>query len=246
MFYFIITIHFINLLIMKSKHLIAILSLFIFSSPSIIAAQNSMNLGEFLELSASGNVEVSLIPSSSNKVVYTMIKGNKEDLIIELKNKKLNISIANNKFMGRSNAKAKVSLYFKELNNISTSAGSDVDSEGNFTSKNLTLSSSSGSNLKVDVTADIVSLSSSSGASMSLAGESTKSVMKVSSGASVSSQNFKTQELIASASSGGNISAEVSQSITATSSSGGSISYSGNPKVQKINKSTSGGSIRKI
>lgn len=229
----------------KSKHLLFTLSLLVFSSLSILSAQNTLNLGEFQELSTSGNVEVTLIPSSFNKVEYTMIKGEKEDLIIDLANKKLKISIANNKIMGRSNAKAKVSLYFKELSNISTSAGSKVGNDGSFNAKNLALSSSSGSSLKVKVKAENVMVSSSSGASLTIAGEAVKSVMKVSSGASISSQTFTLDELVASASSGGNISADVHQSITANSSSGGSITYSGNPKVEKITKSTSGGSIRK-
>lgn len=231
---------------MASKQFFFTLSLFVFSSLTILSAQNSMGLGEFQELTASGNVEVTLIPSSTNKVEYTMVKGDKEDLIIELKNNKLKISIANNKIMGRSNAQAKVKLYFTKLSNISTSAGSNVGSEGKLNAKNLSLSSSSGSVLKVNVKADNVTVSSSSGASMSIVGEASKSVMQVSSGASISSQTFTINELVASASSGGNISADVHQSITANSSSGGSISYSGNPKVEKITKSTSGGSIRKM
>jgi hypothetical protein len=231
---------------MKSKYFFIALSLVLSSALSVLSAQNSMGLGEFQELTTSGNVEVTLIPSSANKVEYTMVKGDKEDLIIELKNNKLKISITNDKIMGRSNAKAKVSLYFKELDNISTSAGSSVSSDSRFNTKNLYLSSSSGSRLKVSVKAEMVTVSSSSGASLYIAGEAVKSIMKVSSGATISSQAFTTDELVASASSGGNISADVHQSITANSSSGGSISYSGNPKVEKISKSTSGGSIRKM
>lgn len=214
---------------------------------SMSFGQNTRSVSNFDSFHASGNVSVTLIKSNETKVEFEMIRGNEESLQIKEEGSKLRIRIKNNNsIFGRSNAKAEVKVYYKELSEIKSSAGSNVSSQGTVVSNNMDISASSGSTLSLDLSANEIGIKSSSGASMNLEGEASKVVVSTSSGATISASELISKEAYIDASSGATTSIHASEEIVAHVSSGGNVRYSGNPSKKKIDKSISGGSVRSI
>lgn len=214
----------------------------IFLLSNLTFAQTSKSITSFSKLKTAGNVEVVLKKGSSPAVSYEMIKGNQEDLKIENDGSWLKVAI-NNGWVGRSNAKAKVTVTYTELNEIAVTAGSKVSNEGKISSKHLEVSSSSGSSATLNLDANEVIASSSSGAHLTLSGETVNTIAKSSSGATLNAHKLQGKDASAHSSSGGSTSVYASKEITASASSGGRVEYSGNPS-QKNHSQSSGGMVK--
>ena len=208
-------------------------------------SQNTQKVGDFIGLSVSGNLIVTLIPTNGDlKVIYDVIKGDEEDFEIQVVDKTLRLKIKNT--YGRSRTKVEAKVYYKAINTISVSAGSSLSNEQILKTEYLTLSASSGSNTRLSVSSNAMTVSASSGTSVQLSGNGGSGTMSASSGASINAKELIFDDLTVSSSSGASISAHVKDAITASASSGGSISYKGDPKSVTKSKSSSGGSVSKI
>ena len=137
------------------------------------------------------------------------------------------------------NATKKVFVSLPKISELKSSSGSHLKTESPITSGRLTIDASSGSILYADITADNIDIDGSSGANITLLGNVKNATIDASSGSNINAKDLATMFCDAESSSGGNISIEVSESLTADASSGGNISYSGKAKVTS-KKSVSG------
>jgi hypothetical protein len=216
---------------------------FIFSL--VLFSQSTQKAEQFTSLSISGNINVTILPTTGEaKVEYEIIKGDKEDFKIEVKENTLRLKAGS--MWGKSRTKVKATVYYNEMNSISASAGSSLKNSSLLNTDFFSLSASSGANVDLILNCNSTDISASSGTSISLTGKGGVGSITASSGASVNARDLILSEASVTSSSGASISIHVTNSLTANASSGGSISYKGEPKSVTKNRSVSGGSVSKM
>lgn len=213
--------------------------LLLVSMVNIISAQ-SRDVGNFSGVSTSGNLDVKLIKSDNPSVKIKMIKGNAEDVITTVKGNDLTLKIKNKWGVFNNKTKAKIIVYYTELNDIDASAGSSIIAENEISSNKLDIDASSGSSINLGIAATDLEVDCSSGASVVLKGETKNADYDASSGASIVAKNVVAKRVRAEASSGASIGCHADDKIKAEASSGASISYRGEPSEKDISKGVSG------
>lgn len=190
---------------------------------------------EFTVVSASEGLDVYITQAKDFEITVEADE-NIIDLIgTDIRNGKLKIHAIEN--IGRATKKVYVSL--PDITGLESSSGADLFGKSLIESDKISLSATSGSDLQVELSADEVDASTSSGAGIKLSGEANILFADASSGSDIRAKDFNVQTCRADASSGADISLNVSESLTADASSGADISYTGEATVQ-IKKSVSG------
>jgi hypothetical protein len=201
----------------------------------VIAEDRREITEEFTVVSASEGLDVYVTQAKEFEITVEADE-NIIDLIgTDIRDGKLTIHAIEN--IGRATKKIYVSL--PDITGLESSSGADLIGKSIIESDKIALSASSGSDLQVELNADEVNASSSSGADIKISGEANLLNANASSGSDIKARDFKVQTCSAEASSGADISVNVSESLIADASSGADISYTGEASVQK-NKSVSG------
>jgi hypothetical protein len=201
----------------------------------VIAEDRREITEEFTVVSASEGLDVYITQANEFEITVEADE-NIIDLIgTDIKDGKLKIHAIEN--IGRATKKIYVSL--PDITGLESSSGADLIGKSIIESDKIVLGASSGSDLQVELNADEVDANSSSGAAIKLSGEANLLNASASSGSDIRAKDFKVQTCSAEASSGADISVNVSESLIADASSGADISYTGEASVQK-NKSVSG------
>lgn len=195
----------------------------------------------FTAIKASSGIKVYLTQDKAYAVKVEADENLLDIIRTEVKGGELHIYPEKN--IGRAKSK-KVYVSSPEISAITSSSGSDVHVENILKADNLELKSTSGSALRLETEADRITCRASSGADITLKGSANTLTVRASSGSRIKARDLQTARCDAEASSGGNISVYVSQDLTASASSGGDIRYSGNPESVSTGKSVSG-SVRK-
>ena len=194
---------------------------------------------DFTVVSASEGIDVYVTQGSDFEITVEADE-NVIDLIgTDIREGKLKVHAIQN--IGRATKKVYVTL--PEVDGLYASSGADLVSQGVIESSKIKLSASSGSDLNVELEADEVDADTSSGADIRVAGSANLLYADASSGSDIRAKNFLVKECHASASSGADISVNVSEQLTADASSGADISYTGEADVKK--KKSVSGSVHK-
>ncbi len=143
----------------------------------------------------------------------------------------------------RSAASRKVKVNLKNIDTLTASSGSDVLSNSLLELEDLKVQASSGADIDLELNAQNIFASSSSGSDIYLSGTAHSIEADASSGSSVKASSLKAENGTADASSGADVSINVSGKLSANASSGGDVTYYGNPRILDKNKS-SGGRVR--
>lgn len=228
------------------KHVLLLLLTTLTFSTAYTQNEN-YDLEDFTDLSVYTNIKMELIPSNENRMEIEITKGDRADLKIEEKGSDLKLYIEGKNKWGKNTTKAKITLYFKELEEISVAAGASVIADATIKSKEFEADVSSGGSLSLGIETRSLESNVSSGGSLKIEGKSDRVEIDASSGGSFQGRNLKSKNAEVEASSGGSINIWASESIEAETSSGGSIKYKGNPIKRDIAKNKwSGGSIISI
>lgn len=210
----------------------------------IQAQDHTKNLEDFNSLSVSADIKLELILSDDNSMEIDMVHGELKNLIIEEKRDHLSIYTKSKNNWGQNNTKAHIKLYYKELDDISVSAGARVFSDDVVKSTSFEANVSSGATLDLELVTGNFESNVSSGGSFKIAGTASSTEIDASSGGSFKGSDLKCSAGDLEASSGGFISIWVTERIEAQTSSGGTIKYRGNPSDKDIDKDKwSGGSV---
>ena len=137
-------------------------------------------------------------------------------------------------------ADAEISGTIEEMS-IASSGGADIDMQVNGTT--IAVAASGGADVEIDGTFADVSIAVSGGADIDMQGSCTTLSVTASGGADASLDELLAEDVTVDASSGAGADVYASKSLKATATSGADISYSGNPEVLDIKKS-SGGSVK--
>ncbi|MBK8624191.1 MAG: DUF2807 domain-containing protein [Saprospiraceae bacterium] len=201
----------------------------------------SKSLSPFHAIKAATGLNVQLVKGDAPKAEYTILKGNAEDLYIEVENGELIVKLkSKNGKWNRSETKANITIYYTNLNAIDCSSGAYVYTDQAITSDKMEIETSSGSKCKIILQCNEVIANSSSGSSMTLEGKSKTATFDASSGSKISASSLEVNIAEADVSSGANISLNAAKKLKADASSGGSIKYKGKPDDVNINSGMSG------
>jgi len=138
----------------------------------------------------------------------------------------------------------KVMVTFDDIENITSTSGSDVYSTNTIKTDRLHLKSTSGSDMELDIDANTVICKATSGSDLKLSGKTNKLVAESTSGSDIKAQELKAKTCDAKATSGSDIKLYADKEIVARATSGGDITYYGNPEKVETSDGVSG-SIRK-
>ncbi|RKD92013.1 head GIN domain-containing protein [Mangrovibacterium diazotrophicum] len=203
--------------------------------------EETRQISGFEKIEASTGLEVLLIPDSTEFVIVETDENLHEHIQTELSHKTLKIFTESRIRWAKSK---KVKVHYITLNELKSSSGAQVRSEGSIETRDIEVHASSGSQQHLEVIAKTVDGRCSSGAHIYVSGKSERADLKASSGAHLKAGDLWTSKCDADASSGAHIWIAVSDELNAEASSGGHVYYSGNP--EKTNgHSSSGGVISK-
>ena len=210
------------------------------------AQQETRHLSDFTGLSVSGGISVNL-HYGTPKAEVNVIKGDLEKLKTEVKGNTLKIYFEGKRWGMSNNDKAKIDLYFDNLNYIDVSAGANVECNVVIKADDFDVDVSSGGRLDIEVEAASIDSDVSSGASINITGKADELNVDASSGASFRGAGLMAKNVDADVSSGGNIKVWATEEIHADASSGGSVQYKGEPKKVNIDSGKwSGGNVSKM
>ena len=135
-----------------------------------------------------------------------------------------------------------VNVKMPAIKGLSTTSGSEINSNGVLISNNINAKSSSGSRINIEVEADEITLESSSGSNIEASGKALKLETTSSSGSSIEAKDLMANEVIAQSTSGSSTSVYPILKLEAKASSGSSVTYY---KVAKTisKEESSGGSV---
>ena len=235
---------------MKTKPILltALLAIFLFTSCGLdisfgegkkgngeIVKEKREVTEEFTEVSASEGLHV-YVTQADDFDIRVEADENIIDLIgTDIKNGKLRIHAIKN----IGNATKKVFVSLPEITALMCSSGAHLNTENQIEADQLQVDGSSGAILTAELSTEELEIDASSGANLKIFGKADNANVDVSSGGNINAKELEVRICRADASSGGNLSISVSESLTADANSGGNIGYSGNPDVQK-SKSFSG------
>ncbi|MBD0849241.1 head GIN domain-containing protein [Maribacter arenosus] len=195
--------------------------------------------GEFTVVSASEGLDVYVTEGKDFEITVEADENIIDLIATDIKNDRLRIHAEEN--IGRATKKIFVTL--PEITGLKSSSGAHLSTENRVTSDKLEIDASSGANINIEMDVNEVDIDASSGANLSLSGDAQTVYVDASSGANINAKKLMSKVCRADASSGGNVSVNVSDDLTADASSGGNISYSGEAKVTK--KKSVSGSVHK-
>ncbi len=217
----------------------------IFIGPSVKGngdvVEERREVGNFNEIKTSRGMNVYLSQGTNQKVLVEA-DSNLMDAI-ETKVDDSTLVITTSKNIRRSKS-LKVFVTAPQINNIRTTAGSNVYSENQLKTEKLELTASAGSNMRLDVDANNMDVSATAGSNINIEGKSEVFTAKATSGSNIKAEDLTVEDCNARTTSGANIWIHVNSKLDGKASSGGNIFYSGNPK--SVNsESSSGGNVRK-
>ncbi|HLN72024.1 MAG TPA: head GIN domain-containing protein [Prolixibacteraceae bacterium] len=235
---------------MKSKHLILFGILVVtsimmsscwFLYPSIRGnghvTEEVRQVGDFDEIEVSRGMNVYINYGSPAKVVVVADNNLHHEIVTDEDGDVLKVYVTANI---REAKEKKVIITIDKLTMVEASSGSNIYTQGPFTSKYTEIKASSGSNITMEFNAETLKAKCSSGANIILSGTSKESELGASSGANVKAEALKSDNCILKVSSGSNVFATVTNQLKAKASSGGQIIYYGNPTSTTIEKSSGG------
>ncbi len=190
---------------------------------------------EFTEITASEGLTVYVTQAEDFEITVEADE-NIIDLIgTDVNNGKLKVHAIKN--IGRATKNVYISL--PNVAALRGSSGAQLTTRNRVKSDKMEIDGSSGAIVNIEIDAEELYIEASSGANLDISGATDSAEVEVSSGGNIDADDLQAKDCRAEASSGGNVTINVSESLVAEASSGGNISYTGQPKVS-TKKSFSG------
>ncbi|MBL0012744.1 MAG: DUF2807 domain-containing protein [Flavobacterium sp.] len=198
--------------------------------------------GNFTAIEAGKGLDIVLEQSQDTDVTVVADDNLQKHITTKVSNGVLIISSDYNSY--RNVRMKKVIVKMPSITRIEISSGAHFTGRNTIKSDNLAIESSSGAEIKIAVEAAKTMCEASSGGHITIQGKSIDLESASSGGSSVDAEKLIANNVLASASSGGNSHVFPLVSLNAKASSGGSINYHNVP-TNLNKKSSSGGSINK-
>jgi hypothetical protein len=185
-------------------------------------------------------LDVVLEQSSESSIIVEADDNVIKEITTKIEGGVLKISCSTGSYVNIKSRKILVKM--PEIENITASASATIKSANTLKGNNINIHSSSAGEFNLDLEFDNINTDASSGSEIELKGKSLKADFSVSSGSSINAKNLLANDILAKASSGGELDVHPILSLNASASSGANISYSNIPKNIQRSES-SGGSV---
>jgi hypothetical protein len=214
-----------------------IFSLFLISS--ITFAQTERFIGDFTKVTTFDKIDVTLIPSTENKV--KLIGKNYNEVELVNKNGELKIRMPLTKMLSGETISATV--YYIKLEAVEANEGSRIASKDAITAVNFDIICKEGSEIKlINLQADRLQVRVSQGSIVTVLGDVKNQDILSNSGGKYDGQDCKTEQTIVTVNAGGIAHVYATNLVEAKTRAGGEIIIYGKPK-QINEKKIAGGTI---
>lgn len=202
-------------------------------------SQTIINLGDFDKIKVFDQLNVTLIPSTENKIEVTGT--NQANVEIVNRNSLLKIRISLTKIL-EDNKDLKVNLYFKNIQSIDANEGSMVSCKTVFKQTTMELSVQEGAMIEAEIDVDNATAKLNSGGIINLSGKAATQKSTITSGGILNAKNLETSQTNVSITAGGSADVNASTFVEAKVNAGGTITIFGKPKQIK-QQAFAGGTI---
>ena len=206
---------------------------------SIAFAQTEKNVGDFTKVTAFDKIDVTLIPSTENKV--KLIGKNYNEVELVNKNGELKIRMPFAKMLSGETISATV--YYTKLEAVEANEGSRIASKDAIAAVNFDILCKEGSEIKlINLRADRLQVRVSQGSIVTVLGDVKNQDILSNSGGKYDGQDCKTEQTIVTVNAGGIAHVYATNLVEAKTRAGGEIIIYGKPK-QINEKKIAGGTI---
>lgn len=213
----------------------------VLAGSQFMVGQTAKNLGDFNEVKVYDRIVVNLVQSSENKIEIEGTRHSEVEVIN--KNGELKIRMPFGKLLQGENISA--TLYYKNIDLIAASEGSNVTASKAFEQNSLELSAKEGSEIRLKMMVRKAELYANTGGKIYVSGESKNVEAAINTGGIIEANKLIAEDATVSIKAGGEASIFASEYIKADVTAGGEILIYGSPKNQK-KKTKLGGTIKEV
>lgn len=246
---------------MKKTFIITLIG-FILANVALGQSEETRQLSSFSSISAHEAIDVYLKEGGQEEVRVVSENVDLADVLTEVSGGRLKIHLDGNNW---KNINVEVYVTYKSLDRISASSAASIKSEGTIQASGdfevkvssagdidatikgadeLSIQASSAGDARLRVDVNEIEADVSSAGDIKISGITQKQDIDAGSSGDYDGYDLESDDVEASASSGGSIKVNVKTKLDAKASSGGSVRYKGSPTYLDAN-SSSGGSVRK-
>lgn len=204
--------------------------------------ERERTVNDFSELKVTTGMNVWITQGEQTKVVVIADENLHDVILTEVSGKTLKVYTDSRIRWAKER---KVLITVKNLEEITSTAGSNVFSNGGLNFEDLKVTTSAGSNATLEVFSQKLKVKASSGSNAKIKGKGYDVELEASSGSNIKAAGLDATLCEAKASSGANVHVTVLKEVDAKASSGGNVYYFGNPSKKDINTSSGGNVINK-
>lgn len=206
---------------------------------SIAFAQTEKKVGDFTKVTAFDKIDVTLIPSTENKV--KLIGKNYNEVELVNKNGELKIRMPLTKML--SGETISTTVYYTKLEAVEANEGSRIGAKDTISVLNFDIICKEGSEIKLtNLQADRLQVRVSQGSIVTVIGTVKNQDILSNSGGKYDGQDCKTQQTVVTVNAGGMANVYATDLVDAKTRAGGDITIYGKPKQIK-EKKIAGGTI---
>lgn len=203
-----------------------------------LSAQKSISVASFSELVLTGSMNVELKIADKEEVIIETKGIEVDDIGVNVKGGVLKINAL--KAFKNKNIEINITIYHKDLYEISASAGANVRKEETLNGDKLDLDASSGAKISIDVNVKSFKAFASSGASLLLGGKVASGQLTATTGGMIDGKKLEVERAYVVSSTGASISVKAISELDIRSNTGGNVTYYGTPVKKTIKKVMAG------
>lgn len=212
-------------------------SIFVLTIFSISFAQKSQDLGEFNFLEVFDKIPVILIQSDKNHIEITGSRANEVELVS--KGQQLKIRMSTKSLLKGDDVK--ITLYYRNLNEIHANEGSVISSDQTIKSPNLILNSKEGAEINLAIETQTLDIKTNTGGRIYVNGTADFQSVVSNSGGIYDGEKLETSKTEVTVNAGGEAKVFATESVDAKTRAGGNIHIFGGAQVTQ--QTIAGGKI---
>lgn len=203
-----------------------------------LSAQKSISVATFTEIVLTGSMNVELKMAEKEEVIIETDGIDVEDVGVNVKGGVLRINAL--KAFKNKNIEVNITIFHKDLYEISASAGAIVRKEETLVGDKLDLDVLSGAKISIDVNVKSLNAFSASGANLLLSGKAESGQLTAATGGMIDGKKLEVERAFVVSSTGARILVKAISALDIRSNAGGNVTYYGTPVKKTIKKVMAG------
>ena len=210
------------------------------SSHADAQERESRPLNGFDAIEVGGGIDLFVRQGTAFAVEVEADNGELAEIVTEVSGKTLTIRRKSSfNFFHWGDEHGSVNVTLPTLVSLKASGGSDVTTQGTFTSDNIEVVASGGSDVEIAVAAGMLDAETSGGSDLRLSGTARSARVRSSGGSDLNARGLTADEADVESSGGSDLAIGVREKIVGNASGGSDITYSGQPSTVDVD--TGGG-----